>query len=341
VTITVTFLAPRARSQTFTKEKKMKILVWLLTAILSVPVLAAPLEVRIMRQTNVAIAPVLLSAIDLLPIVAKEQGLDIQVKTLILPNSGIANEMLLNKQLDISTGSLLGFGHIDAAQDGQIKLVSGLTSYQGALVCHGSVTSLKDLIKHKIAMHNIGSTQHLMLRQIAKEQYGDFFALDKNIMVMPDKVSTQMLLSGDTRAIQCHCCKAPEQNQLIAANRGLSKMVQADGKTMYAVEIVTYARADWLDQNPGVAKAWIEAIHRAKTAYVKDPLPFVQRWLSTDNLELDANKFIADNRANNQVITTSLNGADQYLNTTRSLGMIRGRDKTLDEIVWRKELARP
>lgn len=313
----------------------------LITLFCAFPVLADPLEVRIMRQTNVAISPVVLSAIDILPTVAKEQGLDIKVKTMILPNSGIANELLLNKQLDISTGSLLGFGHIDAAQDGQIKLLSGLTSYQGALVCHGSVASLQDLIKHKIAMHNLGSTQHLMLRQIAKQQYGDFFALDKNIMVMPDKVSTQMLLSGDIRAVQCHCCKAPEQNQLVAVNRGLNKMAQADGRTMFAVEIVAYARTDWLDQHPGVGKAWIEAIHRAKTAYQKNPLPFVQRWLALDKLELDANKFIADNKDNNQVITTSLIGADQYLNTVRSMGMIRGRDKTLQGIVWRNDLVRP
>lgn len=318
----------------------MKIFLPLILALTSSLAMAAPLEVRVMRQTNVAITPVVMLAIDLMPQIARERGLDITVKTLVLPNSNQANEMMINRQLDIMPVALLPFGHIDAAQDGKVKLLSGLTSYQGALVCHGSVKSLADLKDKRIAMQNLGSTQQLMLRQIARQQYGDYFALDRNIVVMPDKISTQFLLAGDATQIQCHCCKAPEQNQLLAANKGLNKLAQANDRDIYAVRVVTYARTEWLDQNPRVAEVWIESVRRAKSQYEKNPLPHVRKWLATDKLEIDAEQFLRDNKDNNQIITTSLEGVDQYLNTLRAMGVVRGRDKTYAEIVWRPELPR-
>lgn len=309
-----------------------------MAAILSINAFAAPKEVRIQLQPGVAFNHTTLIAQDLIVDVATKKGESIVVKPIPAANSGVANNMLVSGDIDIVIGGISSFGHLDAARPGEYKLLSGFLTYQGWLVCRSGIKSVKDLKPgDRVAMSSLGTPQQVMLRQIAKNELGDGFALDKNIAVMPNNTATKLLAAKDP-ALACHCCMAPDQNNLVRS--GMTAINRAGTNGIDPVTVVVWAKKSWLDANPRVAESWIEALAQAVKVYEKDRYSATKRWVDYAGLKVDVKQLVADNLENRQVISPSLAKIDVVLNNLKEMNIVKGDRRSYDEIVWRPGIKR-
>jgi len=319
-------------------KKKNLTLLFLLIG-LSSAIAQDNIDVRIMRSKNTSYQPVQLIVLDILPEIAKKKGINIKIDTQVIPSSQIGNDLMIAKKLDIIVSSLNGFANIETAMPGQIKLLTGFTSYEGWLICHdSSINSAQDFKSDtKIAMKNLRTNQEVLLKQIAKKEFSDYSALDKTIVLLPDDQIMSLMLSKD-KNIQCSIPSAPSQNTMV--REGLKKVYSSGTNDLEPTRIAAWARKDWLDANPKLGEAWIEAVQQAIIIYNKDKKKAIQKWIEIDNFSLDAEDVMKGNLENNQIMTASVEGFDIYINTLRAIGFIKGLDKRLDEIVWNPQIKR-
>ena len=115
----------------------------------------------------------------------------VKVSWLRLGNTSAMRESMLSGNLDIGFVGIPPF--LLGVENGMDwKIISGLSESAVSLVSKDTkLTSLKDLTnEHRIILPQPGSIQHILLQMAAKEQLGDAYALDNQLVSMshPDGV---------------------------------------------------------------------------------------------------------------------------------------------------------
>ncbi len=148
------------------------------------------------------------------------------------------------------------------------KYATGICANQAALITDKEgVTSLKDFTKQdRIAILSPGCTQHILLCMLAKQQLGDYMALDNQLVSMthPDAMNA---LIAETE-VSAHFATPPYIQEELAAGMHII----ADGKEILGSPftfISGVAMEEFYEEYPELYTAFIETLHEA-IAYINE-----------------------------------------------------------------------
>jgi ABC-type nitrate/sulfonate/bicarbonate transport system substrate-binding protein len=297
-------------------------------------------EIRLVRSKNTSYQPLELLVAQILPEMARTQGKDVTVKLIDLASGDAANDMLLSGQADIIVFSTPQFANINAATGDRIKFLTNFSSYEHWFVCTDpGIKTVRDFKPDtKIAIKNLNANQHILIRQISKLELGDYNALDKHIVLLPTEQIMQVMQTKNS-GVTCAVPIAPWQNQLWANNH-VHILYKAGQLGLEPTRIGSWARSDWLKNNPGMGELWISAVQQAITEYYKDPERYIKYWITHDNLPLDVKETVKLDQQNNNRYDASTDNLSTYINKLRSMGMVPGSEKSQEDLLWRSEIKR-
>ena len=179
-----------------------------------------------------------------------------------LTSGPVIRDSMVAGQLDIGSGGTAPF--IQAIDKGlDWKTLGALNEMPLFLNCaRADIKSLKDLKSaDRIAMPAIGSIQHVVLQMEAEKELGDPKKLNQQVVAMAHPDATAAILSK--REITCHLSSPPFQYEQLR-DPGIHKVFDsyaaAGGPHTFNL---TWASEKWVKANPGLARAFAEALREA------------------------------------------------------------------------------
>ncbi len=179
-----------------------------------------------------------------------------------LTSGPVIRDAMVAGQLDIGSGGLGPF--IQAVDKGiDWKTLGALNEMPLFLNCaRPEIKTLKDVKPtDRIAMPAIGSIQHVVLQMEAEQELGNPKALNQQIVAMAHPDATAAILSK--REITCHFTSPPFQYEQLR-DPGIHKVFDsyhaAGGPHTFNL---TWASAKWAKANPGLVKAFVDALREA------------------------------------------------------------------------------
>ena len=270
-------------------------------------------------RPNATVDPLLYKTVELLPKYAEKHGIkDLTVNVHDILDATTANESLLTGKLDVVVGGSNGYLPIFAKDPTKVKLLTGWNKFDLWLICvNPKIKTLRDITPEtKINVKISGDGNHMLLKTYTAAEFGVDQAnrFDNNLVFMPRDQAFQ-ILSSDKGGIDCAIIGSPYQNVLV--NSGRAHIVaRADNKTVYGFPNVSYTTSKWLEENPELAKAWIEATNAAIEEYARDPKPMIQTYLEKDHISgITVDEVLQAKKENNDVFITDLKPALAFIKT--------------------------
>lgn len=317
----------------------------ILAALLVSTAAATASEIRVNRMLKLGTTqPLLYLTASLYPKHAEKNGIkDPKVTFVDLPDSNTANEQMLAGNLDIVFGGVNSFAILYDKMPKDVKLLVGIQTFDSLLVCSNpEIKSVKDIKPHhKIAMRSINGGEHFTLRSYAVAEFGpeNFKKLDNNIVIMPRDQAGQTM-SSQKPEVDCGVLGSPWQNILV--NKKHAHVVgKPNGVTSFGWPNVVYTTSSFLEKNPQIAKAWIEAQKEAVQVYNADPKKALIVFLEKDGVtNITVDELYESKKFNNDVYNTDLNTALSYVDFLYQIQVVNGAGKNTprEQKVWNLDL---
>ena len=279
--------------------------------------------------------PILYATTNLLPKFAEKYGIkDLKITYVDIQEDPVAVQEMLLGNVDVIIGGVSSFAYAYSKDSTKIKLLAGAETFDMWLFCSNkSINSIKDIKDDtKITIKGLNSGDHLMLRQYTIAEYGiansEKFA--SNIVVVP-RDQAFVLHSSDKPTVDCGVIGSPYQNQLVDSGKA-HIIARPDNKKVYGFANGMYANAKWLNDNPQLARALIEAEAQAVSEFSEKPLVILEDFIIKDGLSVSAHDVLDMKKQNNDVYNTSLEPAFATVKLMYDTGMIDGPNKSLPKI---------
>lgn len=317
-------------------------LITFLFSFLFLTVAASATEVRILRQAGSgASQPLQVTWLELLPKHAEKMGIkDLKITTVDFQNGLDANIAMMAGQLDVLVTGTGSFAVLQA-KDPSVKALSMFGSYDWWLTCNNpEIKSLKDIKpNHKIAMKGLNSGEHIFVRQLAAKELGDWKKLDGNLVVLPRPQIVQAMKAN--KDIDCSVLGAPLQASVV--RDGTAKLIaKSDNSKVQGSIILIYSTKKWLDTNPKLARAMINAELEAIELYQKDPSTAMRKFKELDKVNDSVDDLVKT--ANEVGQTWSINpnkySLKQHLDDLIDMGIVNGKKLDYKEIFWNYDLVK-
>ncbi|WP_375001560.1 ABC transporter substrate-binding protein [Aeromicrobium sp. CTD01-1L150] len=243
----------------------------------------------------------------------------------------------LNSGAAIRDGTLAGEIQVAAGGAGpfiigrgagmQWKMISALNSMNLQLMTMDpGIRSLEQLQGDgSIAMPGPDSIQSIVLRKAAQDELGDPRALDSQIIAMGHPDGMQALIAGQ---LDAHLTAPPFQQQ--EAGQGAHALVDSydvfDGPHTFNG---VYAMEDFVECNPDVAPALIEALEAANEEIATDPDSAAGKLTGAIG-DMDAAEISAELTTEGTEFTTGPIGLGLFASFMEETGLIRERLTTED-----------
>ncbi len=258
----------------------------LLTAVLAAALAWAPApagadeakQLRIVKQPGLGYLQLIVMR-ELKLLEKRLPGVDIEWRQ--LTSGPVIRDSMVAGQLDIGSGGTGPF--IQAIDKGlDWKTLGALNEMPLFLNCaRADIKSLKDLKPgDRIAMPAIGSIQHVVLQMEAEKELGDPKKLNQQIVAMAHPDATAAILSK--REITCHLSSPPFQYEQLR-DPGIHKVFdsyQAVGAPH--TFNLTWASEKWVKANPGLARAFADALKEATEFINANPAEAARLYVASE-----------------------------------------------------------
>ncbi|MBN9604208.1 MAG: ABC transporter substrate-binding protein [Afipia felis] len=265
-----------------------------LVSLMTAPAFAAPVNVRIAKQPGVGYLPLMVMEHEkLFEKYAKQAGVDITTEWLKFTGGSAMNEALLSGNLDIATGGIPPLLTIwsKTQNNYKVKGIASISSHPQFLVTtNPKVKTLADFSEgDKIALPAVKiSNQAVMIQMAAIKQMGEAkaFAVDPYTISMGHGDAMAAMLGG---TINAHFGQSPFQDIELKDPRVHVVLNSYDAVGGPYPIAVAYATDRFIQQNPKLLKAFVDALKEAQGMIRSDINYAAKVWI-----EMDVKKFSKD-----------------------------------------------
>lgn len=253
-------------------------------------------EVRVSKGFGILYLPlIVMQDQQLLEKRAKTAGLgDIKVTWLMLDGGNVINDAMMAGTLDFAGTGAPGFITLWAKAKGipnvEVVGVSGMSSTSLWLNTNKpEIKSLKDFTsKDKIALPGIKtSLAAVVLQMIAAKEFGDtnFAKMDPMTVSLPHPEALTALLSGKTE-INSHFTSPPFQ-YIEAKAPGIHRVLNSVDYLGNITLDVAFAPKRFVDANPKMTQAFIDAMDDATALIAKDKKLAAEIYARSSKIKVD------------------------------------------------------
>lgn len=239
-----------------------------------------------------------------------------------LTSGPVIRDAMVAGQLDVGSGGLGPF--IQAVDRGiDWKTLGALNQMPLFLNCaRPDIKTLKDLRPaDRIAMPALGSIQHVVLQMAAEKELGNPKALNQQIVAMSHPDATAALLSK--REITCHLSSPPFQYEQLrdpGIHRVLESYQVAGGPHTFNL---TWASARWVKANPGLVKAFVEALREATDFVNEKPAEAAKLYVTSEKAKSTPDEILKIMKQEGLTYSTTPTGLAKFAGFMHKVGMIK------------------
>ncbi len=247
-------------------------------------------------------------------------GVDIEWRQ--LTSGPVIRDSMVAGQLDIGSGGTGPF--IQAIDKGlDWKTLGALNEMPLFLNCaRADIKTLKDLKPgDRIAMPAIGSIQHVVLQMEAEKELGDPKKLNQQIVAMSHPDATAAILSK--REITCHLSSPPFQYEQLR-DPGIHKVFdsyQAVGAPH--TFNLTWASEKWARANPGLARAFGDALKEATEFITANPAEAARIYVTSEKAKSTPEQILEIMKQPGLKYTNTPTGLIKFAAFMNKIGMIK------------------
>lgn len=266
-------------------------------AALAAPARAEVNQVRVSRGFGILYLPlIVMQDQKLLEKRAKDAGLgDVKVDWLTLDGGNVINDAMMAGTLDFAGTGAPGFVTLWAKAKGipgvEVVGVSGMSSTSLWLMANKpELKSLKDFTSaDKIALPGIKtSLAAVVLQMIAAKEFGDanYAKMDPMTVSLPHPEGVTALTSGKTE-ITAHFTSPPFQ-YIEAKSPGVHRVLNSVDYLGNIMLDVTFAPKKFVDANPKMTQAFIDAMDDANALIANDKKLAAEIFARSSKVKVDA-----------------------------------------------------
>ncbi|NKJ39503.1 ABC transporter substrate-binding protein [Rhizobium sp. SG570] len=289
-------------------------------------------EVRISKGFGILYLPlIVMENQKLLEKHAKEAGLgDVKVSWLSLDGGNVINDAMMAGTLDFAGTGAPGFVTLWSKAKGipnvEVVGVSGMSSTSLWLNTNKSeIKSLKDFSSaDKIALPGIKtSLAAVVLQMIVAKEFGEenYAKLDPLTVSLPHPEALAALMSGKTE-INAHFTSPPFQ-YVEAKSPNIHRVLSSTDYLGNITLDVTFAPKKFVDANPKMTQAFIDALDEANDLIAKDKKMAAEIFSKSSKVKVepaDAQEMIEDKDAK---FDTTPNGIMNFADFMHRAGLIK------------------
>lgn len=289
-------------------------------------------EVRISKGFGILYLPlIVMENQKLLEKHAKEAGLgDVKVSWLSLDGGNVINDAMMAGTLDFAGTGAPGFVTLWSKAKGipnvEVVGVSGMSSTSLWLNTNKpEIKSLKDFTSaDKIALPGIKtSLAAVVLQMIAAKEFGEenYAKLDPLTVSLPHPEAVAALVGGKTE-INAHFTSPPFQ-YVEAKSPNVHRVLSSTDYLGNITLDVTFAPKKFVDANPKMTKAFIDAMDEANALIEKDKKKAAEIFSASSKVKVepaDAQEMIEDKDAK---FDTTPNGVMNFADFMHRAGLIK------------------
>jgi len=261
-------------------------------------------------------------------IVMREQKLlekrlpGVEIEWRQLTSGPVIRDSMVAGQLDIGSGGTGPFVQaIDKGLDW--KTLGALNEMPLFLNCaRADIKSLRDLKPgDRIAMPAIGSIQHVVLQMEAEKELGDPKKLNQQIVAMAHPDATAAILSK--REITCHLSSPPFQYEQLR-DPGIHKVFDSYQVLGGAHTFnLTWASEKWVKANPGLARAFGDALKEATDFINANPAEAARIYVASEKAKSTPEQILEIMKQPGLRYTISPSGLIKFAAFMNKIGMIK------------------
>ena len=265
-------------------------------------------------------------------IIERLQQQGITVNTVPTRSSIKGNALLINKQIDVNVGAITSFLVLNDRIPDAGRLLSAIGHYKFFLQCTDDIKTMEDVKTTKIVTSGRNTTEHHTIRWLAKKHFNDPYALENNFVTMPRPQIWQVLKAGSSD-IKCVMTGAPLQNK-IQDEIKLKTIAVSDVATGIAGSYNAYwARTEWVNNNPEMARLFIETTKQVINDYNKSPLTILNKFIAKDRLNVTAEYLINAHGKNKAVFHSDFRGTKYFNNFLHEIEYLKGTKTPIENSI--------
>jgi ABC-type nitrate/sulfonate/bicarbonate transport system substrate-binding protein len=269
-------------------------------------------------------------------IIERLEARGITVNTVPTKSSIKGNSLLMNKQIDVNVGSITSFIVLNDKMPEQSLLLSAIGHYKYFLQCTPDIKTMDDVKTTKIVTSGRNTLEHHTIRWLAKEHFGDPYALDENFITMKRPQIWQILQAGSSD-VKCVMTGAPLQNK-IQDELGFVTVATSDVEKGIAGSYNAYwTRKDWVDQNPSLAYAFITTAVEVIRDYNKDPITILEKFIQKDKMDTTAEYLQKGHIKNQAIFHSDLRGSEYFNNFLYEIEYLKDNKGDISKMIYRAE----
>lgn len=300
------------------------------------PVLAQPAPVRVLVQFGVSYLPLMMiEKHKLLGEALAKKGLPrVEMALQRVSGSTAVNEGLLAGTADMGVMGVPSLLIIANKTRGRVLGLVGTSAMP--MVLNTNQERIKGIAdfqpSDRIALPAPTAPQAIVLRMLADKQFGNPAKLDTNIVALPHPDAMAALLSGTE--ITAHFTNAPFA-QREAADGRIHRVLTSDevlGKG--ASFVLLTANKSYVDANPEVAAAVIEAMGAAIAMIAADPAAAAKLYIAHENSKLDPAFVEAILKDPETVFSTAPGGVMAYAAFLQKTGVLSAPPKRWQDVFF-------
>ena len=301
---------------------------------------SAETEVNVLRQPgNGAMAPLFYVVVEEFPKEAAKLGInDVVVNFQDFKVGGDAVPLLIAGRMDILASGTNNLAVLLSKVGDDVKLLTGWGGYDYKLVCTDPAIKTVADIKPTtpIAMKGMNGGEHFFMKSIGKVEFDSYEYFDQNITLLPRPQIQQLMEAGD-KNIVCGVPGTPAQDALIRSGKA-HLVYQSDGINTVGISLSSMAMEKWLEENPVLAEAWVNAVNVAVEKFNNDPRTYLAQWIEKDGMKFDLENLVQNRADGNVHYTLKPTNVVPYLNLLIDTGVIDAPKQTLEGLAWRADL---
>lgn len=231
-------------------------------------------------------SPLVLGVQKYLPEFAKKQGLtDVNLQIEYHRSSADALNFVIKGDKILTVASIPAVINFNKKSPGVVKFLAMANVGDYYLICKPYVKDIADIKKNNYIVSIVGkyTSPHLILKKLAKDNFGDADALEGNIATMT-LGQTQQLMAQSGKGIDCAMPGIPVQNLMLDASNKL--MYNQGSDTWAGIQNAYVINTEWAKQNPKHVKALLDTIKFVSQEFTKNPEPFIKLFVENDQLDI-------------------------------------------------------
>ncbi len=280
---------------------------------------------------------------------ANEAGLgDIKVTWLMLDGGNVINDAMIAGTLDFAGTGAPGFVTLWAKAKGipnvEVVGVSGMSSTSLWLMSNRpELKSLKDFtVSDKIALPGIKtSLAAVVLQMIAAKEFGEanYARMDTMTVSLPHPEALIALVGGKTE-VKAHFTSPPFQ-YLEAKSPGIHRVLNSVDYLGNLTLDVTFAPKKFVDANPKMTQAFIDAMDDANELIAKDKKLAAEIYAKSSKVKVDPAEVLEMIEDKDARFSTTPTGMLQFAEFLHRVGSIKVKPSKWSDMFVPQLAARP